>query len=126
MHSGLDLAAPTGTPIRAAANGVVEEVGPNGGYGNYVRIRHAADLSTAYGHMSRFAEDVQTGTQIRQGEVIGYVGSTGMSTGPHLHYEVHRAGEPVDPMPYLPAAAARILIAQGEATAPNVARGSAD
>lgn len=96
MHSGTDLAAPWGSPIFAVADGLVGYAGGRGGYGNYVKLEHGGDLSTAYGHMSRIA--VSPGMRVRAGQVIGYVGSTGMSTGPHLHYEVFRDGVSVDPM----------------------------
>lgn len=96
MHKGLDFAASHGTPIRAATDGVVGFAGRNGGYGNYVRLNHAAGLATAYGHMSRIA--VRSGARVSRGDVIGYVGSTGLSTGPHLHYEMWRGGTPVNPM----------------------------
>ena len=86
MHKGMDFAAPTGTPIYAAGDGVVEEAGRKGGYGNYVRIRHNSKLKTAYAHMHRIK--VKAGTRVKQGQVIGSVGTTGRSTGPHLHYEV--------------------------------------
>jgi murein DD-endopeptidase MepM/ murein hydrolase activator NlpD len=98
MHRGTDFAAPTGTPIFAAGDGVVDAIGPNRGYGNYLRIRHNSRLSTAYAHMSRFAGGLSRGDRVRQGEVIGYVGSTGLSTGPHLHYEVLVEGAQVNPM----------------------------
>jgi murein DD-endopeptidase MepM/ murein hydrolase activator NlpD len=98
MHRGMDFAAPTGTPILAAGDGVIESIGPNSGYGNYIRIRHNNRLSTAYGHMSRFASGLGRGDRIAQGDVIGYVGSTGLSTGPHLHYEVLVEGAQVNPM----------------------------
>ena len=88
MHTGIDWAAPTGTPIMAAGNGVVEEAGRKGGYGNYVRIRHANGYQTAYGHMSKIAPNIQPGVKVKQGQIIGYVGCTGMCSGPHLHYEV--------------------------------------
>lgn len=97
MHQGVDFAAPTGTPIYAGGDGVVVERGKKGGYGNFILIRHGGGYSTAYGHMSRFKSDVQRGTRVRQGEVIGYVGSTGRSTGPHLHYEVRIDGRQVNP-----------------------------
>lgn len=97
LHSGTDFAAPTGTPIYAAGNGTVEMAGRNGGYGNYVRIRHANGYQTAYAHMSRFGRGIRQGIRVRQGEIIGYVGSTGRSTGPHLHYEVIRNGSKVNP-----------------------------
>jgi murein DD-endopeptidase MepM/ murein hydrolase activator NlpD len=89
MHAGVDWAAPVGTPIMAAGNGTIEVAGREGGYGNYIRIRHANGYRTAYAHMVRFAEGVARGVRVRQGQVIGYVGSTGLSSGPHLHYEVH-------------------------------------
>ncbi|NNC71772.1 MAG: M23 family metallopeptidase, partial [Sphingomonadaceae bacterium] len=95
MHTGLDIAAGRGTPIRAAASGVVNYSGRNGGYGNYVRINHGNGMQTAYAHMSRIA--ASNGTRVSQGQVIGYVGSTGMSTGPHLHYELLRNGSKVNP-----------------------------
>jgi murein DD-endopeptidase MepM/ murein hydrolase activator NlpD len=97
MHKGVDFAAPTGTPIYAAGDGVVERAGRNGGYGNYVRIRHNSKLKTAYAHMSRIRSSVKTGSRVKQGQVIGYVGSTGRSTGPHLHYEVLLHGTQVNP-----------------------------
>lgn len=98
MHKGVDFAAPTGTPIQAAGNGVVEMAGWNGGYGRYVRIRHNAEYATAYAHMSRIARTLRPGDRVKQGEVIGYVGSTGRSTGPHLHYEIIRRGTAVNPV----------------------------
>lgn len=88
MHNGVDWACATGTPIMAAGNGVIEEAGPKGEYGNYIRIRHANGYKTAYGHMSRFAQGVGVGVRVRQGQTIGYVGSTGVSSGPHVHFEV--------------------------------------
>jgi murein DD-endopeptidase MepM/ murein hydrolase activator NlpD len=97
MHQGTDFAAPTGTPILAAGDGTVVRAGPYGGYGNYIRIRHANGYETAYAHMSRFAGGMRAGVRVRQGQVIGYVGTTGASTGPHLHYEVLRRGQPLNP-----------------------------
>ena len=88
LHSGIDYAAPVGTPILASGNGTIEVAGREGGYGNYVRIRHANSYKTAYGHMHRFAEGVVKGAKVRQGQIIGFIGTTGASTGPHLHYEV--------------------------------------
>ncbi|MEQ1491673.1 MAG: M23 family metallopeptidase, partial [Terricaulis sp.] len=98
MHRGTDFAAPTGTAILAAGDGVVERAGPFSSFGNYVRIRHANGYETAYAHMSRFARGMRAGARVRQGQVIGYVGTTGRSTGPHLHYEVLRRGQQVNPM----------------------------
>ncbi|MFB0611866.1 M23 family metallopeptidase [Aurantiacibacter poecillastricola] len=95
MHSGLDFRARHGQPIYAATDGTVNFAGRNGGYGNFVRIRHGGGLSTGYAHMSRIA--VRNGEQVKRGQVIGYVGSTGLSTGPHLHYEMYRGGQKIDP-----------------------------
>ncbi|MFM8991188.1 MAG: M23 family metallopeptidase, partial [Alphaproteobacteria bacterium] len=97
FHKGVDFGAPTGTPIQAAGDGVVEKKGWFGGYGNYVRLKHNSEFATAYGHMSRFAPGIAEGSRVRQGQVIGYVGSTGMSTGPHLHYEILKRGAQVNP-----------------------------
>ncbi len=96
-HKGVDFAASRGTPIMAAGDGVIERSGPYGSFGNYVRIRHAQGYKTAYAHMNAIKKGVRTGARVRQGEVIGYVGSTGRSTGPHLHYEVHLKDKPVNP-----------------------------
>ena len=97
MHKGVDFAASTGTPIYAAGDGVIERAGRNGGYGNYVRIRHNGTLKTAYAHMSKFKSGISTGKRVKQGDVIGYVGTSGRSTGPHLHYEVLENGRQVNP-----------------------------
>jgi murein DD-endopeptidase MepM/ murein hydrolase activator NlpD len=97
QHMGVDFGAPTGSPIMAAGDGVVERADWFGGYGNYVRIKHNSEISTAYGHMVRFAAGIRPGARVRQSQIIGYVGSTGMSTGPHLHFEVHVGGRPVNP-----------------------------
>lgn len=97
MHKGVDFAASTGTPILAAGDGVVTYRGRNGGYGNYLRIRHNATYSTAYGHISRFHPTVKNGSRVKQGQVVAYVGTTGRSTGPHLHYEVLQNGRQVNP-----------------------------
>ena len=96
MHRGVDFAAPTGTPIFSAGDGVVEAAGWNGGYGKYVRVRHNSTYKTAYAHMSRIK--IKKGARVRQGQVIGYVGTTGRSTGPHLHYEVHKNGKQTNPL----------------------------
>lgn len=98
LHKGTDFAAPTGTPIFAAGHGVVERASRYGGYGNYVRIQHANGYETAYAHMSRYGRGIRSGRRVRQGDIIGYVGSTGASTGPHLHYEVLLNGRHVNAM----------------------------
>lgn len=98
MHSGVDWAAPRGTPIVAAGNGTVEFANWKSGYGKHVAIRHANGYTTTYSHMSGFAQGMAAGVRVRQGQVIGYVGSTGLSTGNHLHYEVIVNGRFVDPM----------------------------
>jgi murein DD-endopeptidase MepM/ murein hydrolase activator NlpD len=97
MHKGIDFGAPTGTPIYAAGTGTIVEMGKKGAYGNYVRIRHTGEYQTAYAHMSKFAKGLRKGDQVRQGDVIGYVGATGRATGPHLHYEILVAGAQVNP-----------------------------
>ncbi len=97
MHKGVDFAAPKGTPIMAAGDGVVEKMGPFSSYGNYIRLRHNSEISTAYAHMSRFAAGLRVGKSVRQGQVIGYIGMTGRTTGPHLHYELLKHGKQVDP-----------------------------
>ncbi len=97
MHKGVDFAAPTGTPIFAAGNGVVEFAGKNGSYGNYIRIRHDSTYKTAYAHLNGFKKGVYGGVRVKQGDVIGFVGSTGRSTGPHLHYEIIVNGKQVNP-----------------------------
>ena len=97
MHKGVDFAAPTGTPIFAAGNGVVEFAGKNGSYGNYIRIRHDNTYKTAYAHLNGFKKGVYGGVRVKQGDVIGFVGSTGRSTGPHLHYEIIVNGKQVNP-----------------------------
>jgi len=97
MHTGTDFAAPRGTPIYAAGNGTVVQAGRNGGYGTYTRIRHNGTYQTAYAHMSRLAKKTRKGARVKQGQIIGYVGTTGRSTGPHLHYEVLRNGRQINP-----------------------------
>jgi murein DD-endopeptidase MepM/ murein hydrolase activator NlpD len=97
QHKGIDFAAAVGTPIRATADGVIEHAGVQGGYGQLVVVRHGAQYSTAYAHMSRIASAVKRGTHVRQGEVIGYVGTSGWSTGPHLHYEFRVNNDARDP-----------------------------
>ena len=98
MHKGTDFAAPRGTPIYAGGSGVIEKAGPNGTFGNYIRIRHSNTWSTAYAHMHNFAKGMKPGKRVTQGQVIGYVGTTGRSTGNHLHYEVLKNGTQVNPM----------------------------
>ena len=98
MHRGTDFAAPRGTPIMAAGDGVIDYIGRNGSYGNYIRIRHNSTYKTAYAHMSGFKRGLTKGARIKQGETIGYIGTTGRSTGPHLHYEVLENGRQRNPM----------------------------
>jgi len=97
MHTGVDFAAPRGTPILAAGSGTVERANRYGGYGNYIRIRHTDGYKTAYAHLKSFARGVKAGKYVKQDQVIGYVGTTGRSTGPHLHYEVHHHGKKINP-----------------------------
>ena len=97
IHWGVDYAAPKGTKIFAGGDGTVQVAKYNGGYGNYIKIRHNSEYSTAYGHMWKFAKGIRPGVRVKQGQVIGYVGSTGLSTGPHLHYEVIKNGKRVNP-----------------------------
>ena len=99
MHKGLDLAVPAGTPVLAPADGVVEKASWFSSYGNFIEIAHGGNMETRYGHLSGY--NVVAGQQVHKGDVIGYVGSTGRSTGPHLHYEVRVDGEAVDPTPYM-------------------------
>ena len=103
MHEGVDLAAELGTPILAAGDGVVLGAEPKGGYGNWIEIEHvpgaqAPELATVYGHLSGFAPGIEPGVRVKQGDVIGFVGSTGRSTGPHLHFEILQNGRPTNPM----------------------------
>ena len=98
MHTGVDWATDSGTPIYASGNGTIEKVGWESGYGKYIRIRHTNGYETAYGHMTAYARGIEEGTRVRQGQVIGFVGSTGLSTGSHLHYEILVNGRFVDPM----------------------------
>lgn len=106
MHKGMDFGAPRGTPIFASGAGTIEKAGRFGGYGNYIRIRHNGSTKTAYGHLNGFAKGIRPGVKVRQGQVIGYVGTTGRSTGPHLHYEVIVNNVPVNP--------AKVKMAQGD------------
>jgi murein DD-endopeptidase MepM/ murein hydrolase activator NlpD len=98
MHTGVDWAAPMGTPIYASGNGIVEKAGWESGYGKYIRLKHNYGYETAYGHMTAFARGIEPGVKVRQGQLIGYVGSTGLSTGAHVHYEIIVNGRLVDPM----------------------------
>jgi murein DD-endopeptidase MepM/ murein hydrolase activator NlpD len=98
MHTGVDWAAPVGTPIIAAGNGVIEKAGWAGGYGKQIMIRHANGYETSYNHQSAFAKGIKPGVRVRQGQIIGYLGQTGLATGPHLHYELIVNGTKVDPM----------------------------
>lgn len=98
LHTGIDLAAPRGTPIYASGDGVVEKAQWYSGYGRYVSLKHVNGFSTAYGHMSRIADGMKPGVRVRQGQVIGYVGTTGVSTGNHLHFEIKINGRHVDPL----------------------------
>lgn len=98
MHKGVDFAAPTGTPIYSAGNGVITELGWKSGYGKFVQIKHSQNLSTAYAHASNFAKNLKVGSIVKQGQVIAFVGSTGRTTGAHLHYEVKISGKNVNPM----------------------------
>ena len=98
MHKGVDFAAPKGTPIYAGGNGVIEYAGYNGGYGKYIRIRHNNAYKTVYGHLSGFKKGISKGKRVNQGDIIGYVGSTGNSTGSHLHYEILFQNKQINPM----------------------------
>ena len=97
-HNGIDWAGPVGTAILAAGNGVIEEAGRKGEFGNYIRIRHANGYQSAYAHLSRYAPVAQAGARVSQGEVIGFIGSTGLAAGPHLHFEVLVNKRHVDPL----------------------------
>jgi murein DD-endopeptidase MepM/ murein hydrolase activator NlpD len=108
MHNGVDLVAPTGTPVLAAASGTVVGAAPNAGYGNWIRIEHAQSLATVYGHLSAFAPGVSAGAKVQRGQVIGFVGSTGRSTGAHLHFEVINNGQATDPLAFPQAKRARL------------------
>ncbi|MDA0367122.1 MAG: M23 family metallopeptidase [Proteobacteria bacterium] len=98
MHRGVDFSAPRGTPVMAAGDGVVEFAGTNGAYGRYLRIRHNASYKSAYAHLKGFSKGVRVGTRVKQGQIVAYVGTTGMSTGPHLHYEIHRGTAQINPL----------------------------
>ena len=96
-HKGIDYAAPTGTPVRTTADGVVTFAGWQNGYGNVIFVRHQGAYSTVYGHLSRVAPELKVGAKVAQGDTIGYVGMTGWATGPHLHYEFRIGDQPHDP-----------------------------
>ncbi len=98
MHKGVDFAAPKGTPVYAGGNGVIEFMGKNGGYGNYIRIRHNNEYKTAYAHLSGYKKGISKGSRVNQGDIIGFVGSTGNSTGPHLHYEIIFQNKQINPL----------------------------
>jgi murein DD-endopeptidase MepM/ murein hydrolase activator NlpD len=100
LHEGVDLVAPYGSPILAAGDGVVKGAEPKGRYGNWIEIDHPGDLATVYGHLSSFAPGIQAGTPVTRGQLIGYIGLTGRTTGPHVHFEVRFKGRPVNPMVY--------------------------
>lgn len=111
QHTGVDFAAPRGTPIWVTADGTVEYAGVKGGYGNMIEIRHSGGITTLYGHMSGFASSVRRGTRVSQGQTIGYVGATGWATGPHLHYEFKVSGIHQDPL--------RVALPKAEPLAPK-------
>ena len=119
-HKGVDLAGPVGTPIVATADGVVSKAEWFSSYGLYVSLEHGAEIQTRYGHMSRL--NVYAGQRVRKGDVIGYIGSTGRSTGPHLHYEVRIAGLAVNPVPYMQADSFEATLAANSATGQVPAR----
>ncbi len=98
VHRGLDFAAPRGTPVMAGGDGVVEMAKRNGAYGKYVRIRHNSNYKTAYAHLNGYGRGIRRGKRVRQGQIIGYIGSTGRSTGPHLHYEILKGGRQINPL----------------------------
>lgn len=120
-HKGVDLAGPTGTPIHATADGIVSRADWFSSYGLYVSLEHGGSLQTRYGHMSRL--NVAAGQRVRKGEIIGYVGTTGRSTGPHLHYEVRIAGAAVNPVPYLQAGAYQLALASAD---PSLGQGGGE
>lgn len=114
-HKGVDLAGPTGTPVFATADGIISKAERFGSYGNYIQIEHGGELQTRYAHLSGY--EIKAGDRVRKGDLIGYIGTTGRSTGPHLHYEVRIAGQAVNPIPYMNdtnAAATTFALAHGE------------
>ncbi len=104
-HTGVDFAAPQGTPVTSTADGTVTKMDWEGGYGNCVIVAHKNHFTTLYGHLSKYAADLKVGDVVKQGQVIGYVGTTGLSTGPHLHYTMYLNGKPMDPLRLRPASA---------------------
>jgi len=124
MHAGVDLASPTGTPIYATADGLVDRAEWFGGYGNMVEIDHGKSIATRYGHMSKIV--AHPGQRIRRGDLIGYVGSTGRSTGPHLHYEVRIDGRAVNPIPFLQSANYLVAVNEQQVGAPVALGGPED
>ena len=134
MHNGVDLVAPTGTPVLAAASGTVVGAAPNAGYGNWIRIEHAQNLATVYGHLSAFGPGVSAGAKVQRGQVIGFVGNTGRSTGAHLHFEVINNGQAIDPLAFPQTRRARLqgadrerfrkLVRQSEAASPLISVGA--
>jgi hypothetical protein len=110
LHRGVDLPARSGTPVRAAADGIIRYRGRNGGYGRFIRLDHGFSLETAYGHLRGYAQGLRPGTRVHRGEVIGYVGSSGLSTGPHLHYEVRMNGRALDPLAFMPSVPRRVSV----------------
>jgi murein DD-endopeptidase MepM/ murein hydrolase activator NlpD len=126
-HKGVDYAAPKGTPIHAAGDGVIQFRGRENGYGNFVVIKHTKDISTAYGHMSAFAKGEHVGQHVKQGQVIGYVGMTGLATGPHLHYEFRVDGVQRNPQTVTlpksqPLAPAQLARFKAQVVQPQLAR----
>ncbi len=119
-HKGVDLAGPVGTPVIATADGVVSKAEWFSSYGLYVSLEHGAEIQTRYGHMSRL--NVYGGQRVRKGDVIGYIGSTGRSTGPHLHYEVRIAGLAVNPVPYMQTDSFETALAANTAASPATSR----
>ena len=101
LHKGIDFAAPHGTPIIAAADGIIDIIGPRGSFGNYIRIKHDSQFHTAYAHTQKFAKGLKKGSKVKKGQVIAYVGTTGRSTGPHLHFELHKNDKHVNPIDYV-------------------------
>jgi hypothetical protein len=102
QHQGVDYGAPTGTPASVIADGTVTKAGWSGGYGNLVEVRHSGGLMSRYGHLSRYGPGIKVGRHVRQGQTVGYVGMTGLATGPHLHFEIRRNGAPVNPLKVIP------------------------